>query len=487
MDSIVRFIRKAGERMAIKKITKRWLFNSFSLILITLIVIVLVMAVSVRSYYYNSARSFIEYRARANSLDLEKFASDSSVDFEESVFDMIQSFSDKSKVEIMALDSNGKVVVSSSGFGIGETLDMPDFETAKISEEKMGEYRGHGENGNILAITYLAPTVSDNLYAIRYVTSLSQIDSQLLIITVAIVLAGACVLLLVIWSSSYFLNSIVTPVGEIGNTAKKIAEGDFESRLTKKNDDEIGELCDAINNMAGELGATEKMKNDFISSVSHELRTPLTAIKGWSETIMSSPDDREITEKGMRVITAEAERLSSMVEELLDFSRMQSGRLTIVYNKMDVFAELEDAVLMYTQKAKRENIELEFNEPAEFAPTIMGDKNRIKQVFVNIIDNAIKYSDAGDKVTVDGYYDDENIFIAVADTGCGIKKSDLPKIKTKFYKANYTRRGSGIGLALADEIVKMHGGTLSIDSEENVGTTVEIKLPINNKSKGELN
>jgi signal transduction histidine kinase len=286
--------------------------------------------------------------------------------------------------------------------------------------------------------------------------------------------------MLVIWSSSYFINSIVTPVGEIGETAKKIAEGDFESRLVKKNDDEIGELCDAINNMAGELGATEKIKNDFISSVSHELRTPLTAIKGWSETILSSPDDREITEKGMRVITAEAERLSSMVEELLDFSRMQSGRLTMIYNKMDVFAELEDAVLMFTQRAKRENITLEFNEPAEIGPMIIGDKNRIKQVFVNIIDNAIKYSDSGDKVTVDGYFDEENIFISVADTGCGIKKSDLPKIKTKFYKANLTRRGSGIGLALADEIVKMHGGSLEIDSEENVGTTVEIKFPINN-------
>ncbi len=467
--------------MAIKKITKRWLFNSFSLILITLVIIVLVMAVSVRSYYYNTARQFIEYRARENSLDLEKISTDSSVDYEKKVLEMVQNFADKSKVEIMALNSNGKVVMSSSGFGINETFEMPDFDLAKESSDGMGEYRGMSESGNILAITCLSPNVSDDFYALRYVTSLSAIDHQLIMLTIIIVSAGICVLLLVIWSSSYFLNSIVTPVGEIGNTAKKIAEGDFESRLIKKNDDEIGELCDAINNMAGELGATEKMKNDFISSVSHELRTPLTAIKGWSETIMSSPDDREITEKGMRVITAETQRLSSMVEELLDFSRMQSGRLTMIYNKMDVFAELEDAVLMYTQKAKRENIEFEFNEPAEIGPMIMGDKNRIKQVFVNIIDNAIKYSDSGDKVTVDGYFDEENLFIVVADTGCGIKDSDLPNIKTKFYKANYTRRGSGIGLALADEIVKMHGGTLSIDSEENVGTTVEIKLPIHNK------
>ena len=463
-----------------KKITKRWFFNSFSFILITLVIIVCIMAVAVRSYYYNAARQFIEYRAQVNLTQLTKYADDSAVNYDEKVLEMVQNFADKSKVELMAVDINGTVIMSSSGFGIGETFKMPDFDLAKTETDGIGEYRGAGENSEILAVTCLAPDVSDQFYALRYVTSLEDINRQLLVLTLIIAIAGMCVLMLVIWSSSYFINSIVTPVGEIGETAKKIAEGDFESRLSKKNDDEIGELCDAINNMAGELGATEKIKNDFISSVSHELRTPLTAIKGWSETILSSPDDREITEKGMRVITAEAERLSSMVEELLDFSRMQSGRLTMIYNKMDVFAELEDAVLMFTQKAKRENITLEFNEPAEIGPTIVGDKNRIKQVFVNIIDNAIKYSDSGDKVTVDGYFDEETIFISVADTGCGIKKSDLPKIKTKFYKANLTRRGSGIGLALADEIVKMHGGELLIDSEEGVGTTVEIKFPINN-------
>ncbi|HAB01182.1 MAG TPA: sensor histidine kinase, partial [Ruminococcaceae bacterium] len=165
------------------------------------------------------------------------------------------------------------------------------------------------------------------------------------------------------------------------------------------------------------------------------------------------------------------------VEELLDFSRMQSGRLTVTPEKMDVLAELGDAVLMFTQRARRENITLEYNEP-ETLPLIMGDKNRLKQVFVNIIDNAIKYSDSGDKVTVDTYSDGKNVCVCVADTGCGIKAEDLPKVKTKFYKANLTRRGSGIGLALADEIVRMHGGTLDLDSEENVGTTVLIRLPI---------
>ena len=464
--------------MAIKKITVRWFVNSFSIILLMLITITVIAAFSVKGFYYSTTRQFIESRAQAISSQIIKFASDSSADYTSAVSGLVQGFSDKDKMELMALDSEGNITITSSGFAITEKTNMPDFELAKTSENGVGEYQGVLNGEKVMAVTYINPEGDNSLYAFRYVISLTRIDAQIAMVAAILCLIVLGVILLVVWTSSYFLNSIVTPIGEIGKTAKKIAGGDFESRLKKKNDDEIGELCDAINNMAGELAATEEMKNGFISSVSHELRTPLTAIKGWSETITYSPDDPEIIAKGMRVITGETERLSNMVEELLDFSRMQSGRLTVIMDKMDPLAELGDAVLMYIQKAKREGITLEYNEP-EYLPVIIGDKNRLKQVFVNVIDNAIKYSDEGDTVTVDAYTDENCVCISVADTGCGIKAADLPKIKTKFYKANLTRRGSGIGLALADEIVKMHGGTLDIDSEENVGTTVLIKLPIN--------
>ena len=227
------------------------------------------------------------------------------------------------------------------------------------------------------------------------------------------------------------------------------------------------------------LSATENMKNEFISSVSHELRTPLTAIKGWGETLASAgSQDTEMMQKGMRVIIKETERLAQMVEELLDFSRIQSGRLTLVKTKMDILAELEEAVLIYGERAKRENIAFVYHAP-EMLPIIFGDKNRLRQVFINIIDNALKYSDSGDTVTVTAKEAEDTIEIIIADTGCGISAVDLPKVKTKFYKANSTRRGSGIGLALANEIVMMHGGELLIDSKENVGTTVTVVLPVN--------
>jgi signal transduction histidine kinase len=227
------------------------------------------------------------------------------------------------------------------------------------------------------------------------------------------------------------------------------------------------------------------MKNEFISSVSHELRTPLTAIKGWAETLMIDGDTNPDTmKKGVGVIVNETERLSRMVEELLDFSRMQNGHFSLQRENMDVLAELGDAVLIYSDKAKRENIKIIYNEP-EMLPIVYGDKNRIRQVFINIIDNAIKYSSDGDTVTVTAEECDGDVQITVSDTGCGIKESDLPKVKTKFYKANHTRRGSGIGLAVADEIMTMHGGKLELKSREGEGTTVIITLPAKNKTKQE--
>ena len=199
--------------------------------------------------------------------------------------------------------------------------------------------------------------------------------------------------------------------------------------------------------------------------------------------MVDAGEDPETTRKGVGVIVNETERLSQMVEELLDFSRMQSGHFTLQNANMDILAELGDAVLIYSDKARRENKSIIYDEP-EMLPFVYGDKNRIRQVFINVIDNAVKYSSAGDTVTIKAYEEDGNVIVSVTDTGVGIKGSDLAKVKTKFYKANHTRRGSGIGLAVADEIISMHGGTLDITSEgEGKGTSVKITLPAKEAEK----
>ena len=188
--------------------------------------------------------------------------------------------------------------------------------------------------------------------------------------------------------------------------------------------------------------------------------------------------DGKTLERGMGVIIGETERLSVMVEELLDFSRLQSGRMILQPMKLDIIAELSEAVLTFEQRAIREKKALNYAENDDII-AVTGDKNRLRQVFVNIIDNALKYSDEGGSVTIsairaeDGFVD-----ISVKDTGIGIPVDQLEKVKTKFFKGNATRRGSGIGLAVADEIIRMHGGEILLDSIEGEGTTVTIRLPI---------
>ena len=464
--------------MAVKKITKRWIFNSFGIILVLVIAIVIGVSLSVKSYYYNGVRQYILSRADSVSAKLVEYSQDSSTSFLSQVRRLVEEFEYKTQMELMAVADKDTILITSSGFEPTGGIEMPDYEAALYAQDGVGEYVGFIGNEKVMAISCLSRVVGEDLSAMRYVVSLTKVDEQIVFAIFLATLLGMCIIFFVIFSSSYFVNSIVNPISEMSETTRQIAQGDFAVRLEVTTDDEIGELCQSINNMAEELSLSEQIKNDFISSVSHELRTPLTAIRGWGETLMQEPaPDPETLRKGMHVIINETERLSSMVEELLDFSRLQGGRLKLEMERMDAVAELSDAVLMFTERARQENKTLTYEEPEFFAP-VTGDHNRLRQVFVNILDNALKYSDPGDSVTVTTQLSEGQFIVCVSDTGVGISSEDLPKIKTKFFKGKTTRRGSGIGLAVADEIIAMHGGSLELSSRKDVGTTVRITLPL---------
>ena len=460
-----------------KSIANRWLFNSFGVVAILLVVLNIAFYFVIRNFYYSSVRQYIETEASIVAGVLERFYDDTSSDYTDEMRTAVEEFEKKNYAELMAINAEGTVFLSSSGFSPAEEL-MPDYEKALASSEGSGYHIGYLKNSEkYMAVTVLLKSgASVSKSAIRIITSLDGIDSQIVALTIAIGAVSVMIIILVLVLGMYFIKSIVHPIRRIGTNARKLAAGDFSARIEIEQDDEIGELCSVFNYMADELENTENIKNEFISSVSHELRTPLTAIKGWSETI-NEIDDPATRKKGLGIITRETERLSSMVEELLDFSRMQNGKFSMQMSDMDIIAELADAVLMYGEKAKDDNIAIAFEADEDIA-IVNGDKNRLRQVFINIIDNAIKYSSSGGTVTINTEKDSEHIVIFIADTGCGISKTDLPKIKNRFYKANNTVRGSGIGLAVADEIVKMHGGSLDISSELGKGTTVSITLPL---------
>ena len=470
--------------MAKRSITRRWVFNNLGVVVLALLVIDMAIIFTVQTYFYNSAKQYLISKLNAVTSVLTVHSQDSSANFSAEMRNMLETFNEKDKIELMAINSKGRVVLTSSGFTPDAVDVMPDYEQA-MSADTEASYIGKLSSGEkILAVSAPISSMNSEFSSVRMVTSLTEIDNTIKSYTIAVMTICAVIIFIIIITGLYFAGSIVRPIRQISSIARKFAMGDFSVRIENNSNDEIGDLCTAINHMADELSNAEVMKNEFISSVSHELRTPLTAIKGWAETLMiDGGGSPETMKKGVGVIVNETERLSQMVEELLDFSRMQNGHFTLQMANMDILAELGDAVLIYSDKARRESKEIIYNEP-EMLPIVFGDKNRIRQVFINVIDNAVKYSSAGDTVTIKAFEENGKIIVSVADTGVGIKESDLAKVKTKFYKANHTRRGSGIGLAVADEIVTMHGGSMDIASEgEGLGTTVTITLPTVDSTK----
>jgi signal transduction histidine kinase len=314
---------------------------------------------------------------------------------------------------------------------------------------------------------------------IRYVTSLAAIDRQFIFVMATIFTVGMIIFAMVYFSNLYFVRSIVEPLAGITETARLIADGSYGVQIEKKYDDEIGELTDTINDMSLKIKQSEKTQSEFISSVSHELRTPLTAITGWAETIQSGElRDPQDIRKGMDIIVSEARRLTNMVEELLEFSRIEDGRFTLSVEPLDLKAELEDAVYTYKEFFRKEGIDLTYQDcPEEMIP-ISGDPERLRQVFCNLLDNAAKHGGAGKRIDVSIRQEILDAIIQIRDYGPGVPEEELPFIKNKFYKGSSKARGSGIGLAVCEEIVTRHGGKLEIGNAEGGGCVVTIWLPV---------
>lgn len=467
-------------------ITLRWVVNILGVIAVFFLCFFVLASLSIKNYYYSNVESIINSGASTTAVSFFSSNLDAGSTLEQSAAEFIENFSYKEKTTTWIIDNEGEVVVSSGGFAI-EKQQMPDYEESLLSDSGTGKFIGRLDSGEkVMAVCrVIKNSDGDIVGAVRILSSMELVDRQISSIIFLIFAGLLVVFALIVFSNLFFIRSIIVPIQEVEEITKKIAQGDYSARIEKKYNDEIGNLCDSINSMAEEIASADKMKNDFISTISHELRTPLTSIKGWGETLAFGAEDSvdELTRKGLEVIVKEAGRLEGFVEELLDFSRLQSGRMNLKLAKTDIFAELDETVFTFRERAMREGMEVKYSIP-EVPAVADADANRLKQVFMNILDNALKYSRAPSKIFVKAEFTtrDNKAFvrICIADQGCGISKEDLPHVKEKFYKANVSVRGSGIGLAVTNEIINLHGGELEIDSKEGKGTLVTIYLPIDN-------
>lgn len=474
----------------------RWLMNSLSFVVVILAAVVIAVSMGFSSYYYNSIHDMLSYRMSAMTTSFYNGGWLSSL--EEYYYGMEKTIGDfdidmRDKIEFQFLNEHGTIVKSSSGLNDGTMAATGDVDRALRDHEAVWQEREMIQDAVIQAWTGKDPMTGERVLSmttplyiddghmvggIRMVTSLAIAEKQTMYFVLLSVAASLLFFSMVVLSNRYFIKSILEPVTKINVIAKEIAAGRYGMRLQKVYDDEIGELCDTINYMSDEISRTERMKNDFISSVSHELRTPLTAIDGWSETLLTGGDaSPEEVRLGLEIIHKESRRLTRLVEELLDFARIESGRMKLEVETFDLEMELYEAVYMYENLLAGSGMTLVYHAEELETYFINGDRHRMKQVFLNIIDNAAKYGKSGKRIEVDLRHEGKNIVVCVRDFGAGIPEAELPFVKERFYKGSSKERGSGIGLSITDEIIKLHGGRLTIRSKAGEGTAVYISVP----------
>ena len=465
--------------LKIKGLRRRWLVNTVGVVCSLGLVCVLIVTAVFGAYYYSAMESDMRYRAKTTAEFFAEYLNQSYNDYYQSCITYAQSFEDKDNLELQFIDAGGRIVTSSYGSWAGRSPTTPEIADAINSR---GPQKYNGENPltgeRILAVS--TPMIYSNgevIGVLRYVTSTAKMDAQVLRIALIALIALITVAAVVLISSNYYIHSILVPLGEIVDKAQRIANGSYGIQIQTKYDDEIGDLAAAINELSIKINQNEKMQSEFISSLSHELRTPLTAITGWSETLISSDQLDRSTLRGVKIILREGKRLTEMVLELLDFTRIQEGRMTLNMEVTDIRSEFEDTVFMYGSRLEQEGIALEYLENDDDIPEISCDPKRLRQVFLNILDNAAKHGGEGKRIEAAIRYESDTVVVQIRDYGPGIPEDELPLVTKKFFKGSSKARGSGIGLSVCDEIVQMHNGQLILENAEGGGTLVTVRLP----------
>lgn len=457
-----------------RKSIKSRLIKSFVLIILVTVIFLEVMLITgIRDHYYNNVEDLLSNQIEFSTTFYARYFSSSNL--YDVIIDDIDVFWQHTTAQVQIWSLEGELLMDSLGVLLDSDDITPDI-TQAIAGNK-GVWTGNVSYDTNPVMSVAMPIIHQGniIGVIRFISSMeetlniiSQISRFLIIMGVIVVIGSG-------FLSLFLANTIAKPLQEVTAVAEKMADGQFKVRSYVKLNDEIGRLSDTLNYMAEEIQRKETLKNDFISSISHELRTPLTSIKGWAVTLMGDDEmDKELLQDGLNIIEKESDRLTHMVEELLDFSRFTSGRISLVKDKIDIKETLKMVIYQLMPRAINNNINFEVDIDDEINP-IIADENRIKQVLINILDNAFKFTEKGD-VNLKAYEEGKYLKIVIQDNGPGILESDMPYVKEKFYKGKNSKSHSGIGLSICDEIISLHDGLLEIESNYGDGTKVTICL-----------
>jgi signal transduction histidine kinase len=457
---------------------KRWLTNTLSIICALGLVCALAVTAAFALYYYSNLESDLRFRAGNTSSLFSNYLNRSPSEYYDTCMAYTQEFESAEGIQLQIIDIQGYIAASSAANWVNLPPQTPEIPKA-MNNRATEVYLGEDPITGLRVMAVASPLIFEDevVGALRYVRHTEDVDTSILMVGLICLSVLMIVMAVVYITTNVFIRSVMGQVGEITEKARLIANGTYGARIQTRYADEIGELADTVNELSGKISQNEKMQAEFISQLSHELRTPLTVITGWTETLLADESMDDDTHLGMTIISREAKRLTEMVVDLLDFTRMQDGRMTLNVEQADIRSEFEDTVYMYSARLAQDGIDLQYLDTDADIPEISCDPKRLRQVFLNILDNAAKHGGAGKRIESSISYENDHVLIRIRDFGPGIPEDEIPLVKKKFYKGSSSVRGTGIGLAVCDEIVQMHNGTLTLENAQGGGTLVTVCLP----------
>lgn len=273
---------------------------------------------------------------------------------------------------------------------------------------------------------------------------------------------------------------IMKPLRQLQFAATKLSKGDYSTRVEITSKDEIGKLATTFNEMAQSIEREDQKQRQFLENVSHELRTPISYVKGYGEAILSGTIQAKDQEEKLQLIVREAARMEKLTNELLQLSRTEEQQLALQLYPLPLAETIREVASMMEQRAKSAQINFEFALDDE--AIIEADELRLKQIFINLLENALRYSEAKTVIYLRCYIKNNRAVIEVEDQGIGIPREDLAHVTERFYRVNKARSridgGSGLGLSIVEQLVTAQRGTLNITSEVNKGTLITVTFPI---------
>jgi len=383
---------------------------------------------------------------------------------------------------IRVLDSRGVVLVDSQQTSRGDDLHSEPLVVQALEGQTASRTDWSGRErpsmhlalpvlveGRIAGAVYLSQPLDD------VAAVLGDLRTRwLLSMAIGLLLSG-----IVGWGLS---QAIARPLLRLTHAAGAVARGDLAQQVPVSSGDELGRLSRAFNEMTARLSAARQVQTDFVANVSHELRTPLTSVKGFIETLRAGAvDDRQVRDEFLLTLERETDRLIRLVNDLLLLSKADSAALDLQRAPVDI-VELAQATVDRL-RAQAETRQVSLVVQSDLRPRLaLADEDRVEQVLLNLLDNAIKFSPPGGRVTIDiAAAPEKGVQVRVCDRGIGIAAENLARIGERFYRADKARTraqgGSGLGLAIARALVEAHGGELAIESQEDRGTTVSFTLP----------